>query len=80
MKKTTLLKSMLLDPEILIMPGAHDALSARIIERVGFKAISLGGAACSICLLGKPDVGVITLTEMTTHIINIVEDQNYQGI
>jgi carboxyvinyl-carboxyphosphonate phosphorylmutase len=73
MKKTTLLKSMLLDPEILIMPGAHDALSARIIERVGFKAISLGGAACSICLLGKPDVGVVTLTEMTTHIRNIVE-------
>lgn len=73
MRKTTLLKKMILDPEILIMPGAHDALSAKIIELVGFKAISLGGAACSICSLGKPDVGLVTLTEMTTHIRNIAE-------
>jgi len=76
MKKTTLLKKMILDPGILIMPGAHDALSARIIEQVGFKAISLGGAGCSICSLGKPDVGLVTLTEMTTHIRNIAEAVN----
>jgi methylisocitrate lyase len=73
MKKTTLLKKMILDPEILVMPGAHDALSARIIEQVGFKAVSLGGAACSICSLGRPDVGLVTLTEMATHIRNIAE-------
>jgi methylisocitrate lyase len=73
MKKTTLLKNMILDPRILPMPGAHDALSAKIIEQVGFKAISLGGAACSICMLGKPDVGLVTLTEMTNHIKNIAE-------
>jgi len=76
MKKTTLLRKLILDPEILVMPGAHDALSARIIEQVGFKAISLGGAACSICSLGKPDVGLVTLTEMTTHIRNIAEAVN----
>jgi carboxyvinyl-carboxyphosphonate phosphorylmutase len=76
MKKTTLLRKMLLDPEILVMPGAHDALSARIIEQVGFRAISLGGAACSICTLGKPDVGLVTLTEMTAHIRNIAEAVN----
>lgn len=76
MEKTTLLKKMILDPGILIMPGAHDALSARIIEQVGFKAISLGGAGCSICSLGKPDVGLVTLTEMTTHIRNIAETVN----
>jgi 2,3-dimethylmalate lyase len=73
MRRTTLLRQMLLDPEILIMPGAHDALSARIVEQVGFKAISLGGAGCSICTLGRPDVGLVTLTEMTTHIRNIAE-------
>ncbi len=73
MKKTTLLKKMILDSEILVMPGAHDALSARIIEQVGFRAVSLGGAACSICSLGRPDVGLVTLTEMTTHIRNIAE-------
>ena len=73
MRKTTLLKKLILDPDILVMPGAHDALSARIIEQVGFKAVSLGGAGCSICSLGKPDVGLVTLTEMTNHIRNIAE-------
>ena len=73
MRRTTLLKKLILDPDIVVMPGAHDALSARIIEQVGFKAVSLGGAACSICSLGKPDVGLVTLTEMTTHIRNIAE-------
>jgi len=73
MKKTTLLRKLIYDPEILVMPGAHDALSATIVEQAGFKAISLGGAACSICWLGKPDVGLVTLTEMTNHIRNIAE-------
>jgi 2,3-dimethylmalate lyase len=76
MKKTTLLKKLLLDPEILIMPGAHDALSARIIEQVGFKAVSLGGAGASICSLGKPDVSLLTLPEMATHIRNVAEAVN----
>lgn len=43
MKKTSLLKKWILDKEILVMPGAHDALSAKIIETVGFKAVTLGG-------------------------------------
>jgi methylisocitrate lyase len=72
-KKTKILKDLILAPEILVMPGAHDALSARIIENVGFKALSLGGAAASICTLGKADVSLITLTEMATHIRNIAE-------
>lgn len=72
-KMTTLLKELILRPEILAMPGAHDALSARIIEQAGFKAVSIGGAGCSICALGKPDVGLLTLTEMTTHARNIVD-------
>jgi len=76
MRKTTLLKKLILDPEILVMPGAHDALSARIIEQVGFKAVSLGGAGYSICSLGKPDVGLVTLTEMATHIRNVAEAVN----
>ncbi len=66
MNKTTTLKRLILGPEILVMPGAHDALSARIIEQVGFKAVSLGGAGCSICSLGRPDVSLLTLTEMVS--------------
>ena len=44
MKKTTLLKKMILDPEILIMPGAYDALSARIIG--GGRLIAKGEKGC----------------------------------
>ena len=73
MTKTTLLRKRILYQKILIMPGAHNALAAKIIEQVGFKAVTLGGAAASICLLGKPDVSLLTLTEMTTHIRNVAE-------
>jgi carboxyvinyl-carboxyphosphonate phosphorylmutase len=73
MKKTTLLKKLILDEEILVMPGCHDALSARIIEQVGFKAVTIGSFAPSACLLAKPDASLVTLTEVTTHVRNIVE-------
>jgi len=73
MKKTTNLKKLILDKEILIMPAAYDAVSARIIEQVGFKAVTLGGYAASASLLGKPDVSLLTLTEMATYTRNITE-------
>ena len=73
MKKTTTLKKLILDKEILIMPAAYDGVSARIIEQVGFKAVTLGGYAVSASLLGKPDVSLLTLTEMATYTRNITE-------
>ncbi len=73
MKKTTLLKKLILAEEILIMPGAYDATAAKIVEQVGFKAVTLGGYPSSASLLGKPDVSLLTLTEMVTHTRNIAE-------
>jgi carboxyvinyl-carboxyphosphonate phosphorylmutase len=73
MKKTTLLRKYIFGEEILVMPGCHDALSARIVEQVGFKAVTIGSFAPSACLLGKPDASLVTLTEVTTHVRNIVE-------
>jgi methylisocitrate lyase len=73
MKKTTLLKKLILDKEILVMPGAHDALSAKIIETVGFKAVTMGGYAASAASLAKPDVSLLTLTEYVSIVRNIVE-------
>ncbi|MDD5008242.1 MAG: oxaloacetate decarboxylase [Syntrophorhabdaceae bacterium] len=73
MKKTTLLKKLILDKEILVMPGAYDATSARIIEKAGFKSLTLGGYPTSACLLGRPDLSLLTLPEMVTHTRNIVE-------
>ena len=50
--------------EVLILPGVHDALSARIAEQVGFEAVYMTGSGVSACLLGEPDVGLTTMTEM----------------
>jgi len=73
MKKTSLLKKLILDDEILVMPGAHDALSAKIIEQVGFKAVTMGGYAASAASLAKPDVSLMTLTEYVHIVRNVVE-------
>jgi 2,3-dimethylmalate lyase len=73
MKKTSLFKKLILDKEILVMPGAHDALSAKIVERVGFKAVTMGGYAASAASLAKPDVSLLTLTEYVSIARNIVQ-------
>jgi methylisocitrate lyase len=48
----------------LQVPGAPNALAARLIERMGFPAAYLSGAAFSAGVLGLPDVGLFTLTEL----------------
>jgi carboxyvinyl-carboxyphosphonate phosphorylmutase len=50
--------------EILVAPGAHDALSARLVEAAGFNAVYMTGYGASASLLGRPDVGLLTLSEM----------------
>jgi methylisocitrate lyase len=73
MKKTSLFKRYILDPEILIMPGAHDALSARIIEKAGFKALAVGGYPATAALMGKPDISFLTLPEMVDHLARLTD-------
>jgi len=64
MRKTTRLKQMIQAPEILVMHPAHDALSARIAEREGARAVTVGGFAASGVLLGQPDSSQLTATEL----------------
>lgn len=52
------------DGAILQIPGAPNALIARLIERMGFEALYLSGAALSAGVLGLPDIGLFTLTEL----------------
>ncbi len=47
----------------LIVPGAFNALTARMAERIGFSAVYQSGAALSAGLAGLPDVGLLTQTE-----------------
>ena len=64
MKKTTKFRLLLRSPEILMLPGAHDALTARIIDQCGFKAYLAGGYSATAGLLGAPDISQLSMTEM----------------
>jgi methylisocitrate lyase len=67
MRKTTQLRALIGAKEILVLPGVYDALSARIAERVGHKAITIGGYAMTGSLLAEPDSSQLSLTEMSEH-------------
>ena len=48
----------------ILIPGAFNALTARLVERAGFRAMYLSGAAFSAGALALPDIGLFTLTEL----------------
>lgn len=58
------LREMLARPEPLLAPGAYDSLSARLIEQAGFEVVYMTGFGTSASLLGRPDVGLLSLGEM----------------
>lgn len=59
-----MLKDLLKSNETLVVPGAFDALSALIAKQAGFKAIYMSGFAVAGSLLAKPDIGLVTASEM----------------
>jgi 2-methylisocitrate lyase-like PEP mutase family enzyme len=61
------LRSKLLERRGLLVPGASNALAARIIEDLGFEAVYLSGAGLTNTLLALPDLGFISLTEIAQH-------------
>ena len=76
MKKTTILRKAILDRRAVVVPGAHDALSARVIERCGFEAIQISGYGLAASLLGKPDVGLVQMKDVLDMTWNIVQAVN----
>ncbi len=58
------LRRMLAEPEVLVLPGAYDALSATLVQRSGFRGAYMTGAGVSMALIGFPDLGFTTMTEM----------------
>ena len=64
MNRTTRFRRLLELPEILVLPGAHDALTAKIINQCGFNAYVAGGYAATAGLLGAPDISQLSMTEM----------------
>jgi 2-methylisocitrate lyase-like PEP mutase family enzyme len=61
---TRRLRELLSRPGIIRSLGAHDVFTARLVESAGLETVFLGGFGTSASLLGVPDIGLITLTEM----------------
>ncbi len=55
----------------LLLPGVPNALTARVIESVGFEAVYVSGAGMTNAYLGAPDVGLLTLSELTAQVAAI---------
>src|SRR5579872_5847260 len=64
MSVTTRLRELLAQPDLLVAPGAYDALSARLIAQAGFPAVYMTGFGTSASVLGQADVGLLTMSEM----------------
>ena len=60
----TQLRKLIEAPEITVLPGVHDTLSALIAQSCGAKAIAAGGYAATASLLGRPDSSQLSLTEL----------------
>lgn len=71
MKKTTKFRDMIHAPDILQLPACHDGLSARVLRQAGFQAIAAAGYGLAGSLLGMPDIGLLTGSEMITQYKNI---------
>ena len=65
------LHALLERPGILVMPGCHDAMSARLIEEAGFELGFMSGFAVSAARLGMPDTGLISYGELAEQGQNI---------
>jgi 2,3-dimethylmalate lyase len=58
------LRALLDSGQTILAPGAFDPLAARLVEEAGFPAVYMTGFGTSAALLGRPDVGLLTMTEM----------------
>lgn len=65
-KKNARLRELISQPGIVVAPGCHDGLTARLIQQNGFQVAYMGGNGTMASYLGIPDIGLGTATEMVT--------------
>ncbi len=61
---TDTLRQRLSRPPILVAPGIYDPLTALIAEQAGFEALYVSGAAIAYTRLGRPDIGLVSMSEV----------------
>jgi carboxyvinyl-carboxyphosphonate phosphorylmutase len=67
------LPDLLASGEMVLAPGCYDALGARLVEEAGFDAAYMTGFGTAAARLGRPDVGLLTLTEMADNARRIAQ-------
>jgi len=67
------LRERLAEPRILLAPGVSDALTAAIAADAGFEALYVSGAAIAYTRLGRPDIGLLSMTEVADHVARIAD-------
>ena len=73
MRATTKLKEIMGRRAAVIVPGAANAMFARVIEDVGFEAVYVTGAGIANMRLGVPDIGLATLSEVADTVANVAD-------
>jgi carboxyvinyl-carboxyphosphonate phosphorylmutase len=67
------LPQLLAGGEMVLAPGCYDALGARLVEEAGFPAVYMTGFGSAASLLGRPDVGLLTRSEMVDNARRIAQ-------
>lgn len=67
------LKARLSDPGIVVAPGVYDALSASLAADAGFDTVYLSGASIAYTQLGRPDIGLVSVSEVNDVMSHIRE-------
>jgi len=66
------LREILAREKTVLVPGAYDALSAKVLKQAGFEVIYMTGSGVTASVIGMPDVGLLTMSEMVQQARNIV--------
>ena len=72
MLATSKLRELIEQPGIIVVPGAYDCLTAKIIQQSGFPAVYMTGAGTSVARYGFPDLALASMTEMISNASDIV--------
>ncbi len=73
MKKSTRLRNAITERRAVVVPGCHDALSAKVIASCGFEAVQISGFGVAGSLLAQPDVGLVQMKDILDVTWNIVQ-------
>ena len=74
MTQQNTLRSLLSKPPIVIAPGVYDPLTALIATQAGFHSLYISGAAIAYTRMGRPDIGLVSITEVV-ETVSLIRDR-----